>query len=121
MSPNGRTCIVCGKPCTGRQRKFCSHACYLAEQRDANRGWHARSRLRLTKRSGPGLKPANRICLACDRPFHSEGPWNRKCPECAHREAARVAPPPRFHVAVPYRREIDSVRGDGFPHGGGRI
>ena len=32
------------------------------------------------------LKPAKattkRICLSCDRPFLSEGPWNRICPRC---------------------------------------
>ena len=121
MSPNGRVCIICGKPCTGDQRLYCGAACRKRVQREQNRGYHVRRRLRVAANPSAALQPATRICLTCDRPFHSEGPWNRKCPECAHREAARVAPPPRFHVAVPYRREIDSYRGDGFPHGGGRI
>jgi hypothetical protein len=26
------------------------------------------------------------VCLGCDRPFRSRGPWNRFCRRCAERE-----------------------------------
>ena len=34
-------------------------------------------------RGGPKNPPARiRICLSCDRPFKSRGPWNRICGRC---------------------------------------
>lgn len=53
---------------------------------------------RLATRHRPASEPGERICLACDHAFMSEGPWNRICPACSdrhekqpasHREATR--------------------------------
>jgi hypothetical protein len=52
----------------------------------------ARARRRtvlLEQKGGPHVAP--RVCLACNRPFLSEGPWNRICPRCAERNSV-VAP-----------------------------
>ena len=38
------------------------------------------------------LQPAIRWCLVCNKPFQSQGPWNRKCPGCSeHVEYGRLA------------------------------
>lgn len=29
-----------------------------------------------------GKQTAYRVCLQCDKRFLSEGPWNRRCPDC---------------------------------------
>ena len=31
-------------------------------------------------------RPARRVCLACDKPFASEGPWNRICNKCKEKQ-----------------------------------
>jgi len=54
-----------------------------------------------------------RVCLSCDRPFLSEGPWNRICPRCSERN---VVVPPRAagaHVSVAIHvRDIQRLLGD---------
>lgn len=43
-----------------------------------------RKRKRPSKHPRKKIKPdtTRRICLACDKPFTSEGPWNRICKRC---------------------------------------
>ncbi len=77
----------CGIPLTRRQ---------LA----ANGKYHSLSCARKHRpiRSGPfipsgGPESGIRVCLNCDKPFFSEGPWNRICPYCsADPERDRIPP-----------------------------
>jgi len=34
-----------------------------------------------------GPDAAIRVCLSCDRPFRSRGPWNRFCRRCREQQA----------------------------------
>ena len=119
MSPNGHVCVICGTPCEGRYRVVCSPACARVRNKRANRAVQAHRRARLL-RGAAGLKPANRECMMCHKPFLSEGPWNRRCPRCEKRLTS-LSPHMQPHVAVGLGPEIPHFRGDGFEHGGGRI
>jgi len=118
MPGNGHVCIVCGKPCTGKRRKFCSHACYRAEQREANRGWHTRNAHVRRRLNTPTA--AMRECQVCHKPFLSEGNWNRTCPPCKSRQAT-VPARARAHAVLGLGPYIEHLDGDGFEHGGGRV
>jgi len=47
------------------------------------------------ERRGPTV--AMRTCLGCNRPFLSEGPWNRLCPPCS-RVADGMPPMAKSHA-----------------------
>ncbi|MFO7898639.1 MAG: hypothetical protein R6V58_06225 [Planctomycetota bacterium] len=49
-----------------------------------------------------GPKAAIRICLGCDRPFRSRGPWNRFCHRC-HQAHAGEEEPQTYRVPHEYR------------------
>jgi molybdopterin-guanine dinucleotide biosynthesis protein A len=60
-----------------------------------------------------GPQVALRVCLSCDSPFLSEGPWNRICPQCNERN---LAAPPRaaavhFGLALSVR-DMSRILGD---------
>ena len=58
----------------------------------ATHGHHApfhRTRTRLTSAAAAVNERfvKRRTCLGCDRPFRSNGPWNRFCPQCTERNS----------------------------------
>ncbi|MFP4057678.1 MAG: hypothetical protein ACLF0G_12500 [Candidatus Brocadiia bacterium] len=60
-----------------------------------------------------GPKVAMRTCLACDRPFLSEGPWNRICPRCSERNGSTPPRAAAAHVgAAGSGRDIHRMLGD---------
>jgi rRNA maturation protein Nop10 len=83
----------------GNRRKYCSDKCARIVNKD-NATARARRRTAAIEAKG-GPQVAIRICLSCDRPFLSEGNWNRICPRCGERN---VAAPPR---AEPVPLDID--------------
>jgi hypothetical protein len=61
-------------------------------------------------RSHVGLESptaATRVCLSCDRPFRSRGPWNRICGRC-HEEHILVQSTPTYRVSA----EVDGRDAD---------
>lgn len=86
-------CRYCGGALTRNQLQVCSRReCQLRRHRESNRKSQALTRVRglgadgsgwETRRSGRSL----RLCLNCDRPFASEGKFNRLCPRCRARAA----------------------------------
>jgi len=70
----------CSRPVPPGRRKYCSEDCSKIVNR---RSAAERSRLRAQAyRRERMVKFAPRTCLACNKPFMSEGPWNRICPAC---------------------------------------
>ena len=80
----------CGKPVPDGRRKYCSDRCGRIVNRDSAIARARRRTAAIEAHGGPQV--AVRICLSCDRPFLSEGPWNRICPRCGERN---VGAPPR--------------------------
>lgn len=58
---------------------------------------NARHRRVAPPKAEGGPDVASRICLACDKRFLSDGPWNRICPRCS----GKATPPPLR--AMPHR------------------
>ena len=85
-----QTHCPCGKRLTAKQIArdgiVCSQACKKLYASRPRRFWHRDE-----------SKVSIRICLACDRPFPSEGPWNRICPRCGPRLQSVRDP---VHVAI---------------------
>lgn len=52
----------------------------------------------------------SRPCLRCNKPFPSEGPFNRLCTDCRHAMAHAPTESTTYALAIPGRR---TVRGDG--------
>lgn len=84
----------CGKPVPEGRRKYCSDRCGRMVNRDSAAARARRRQAALAARGG--ARVGVRVCLSCDRPFLSEGPWNRICPQCSERN---VAAPPRATAA----------------------
>ena len=73
----------CKNPLPPGRTKYCSDHCSRAANRVAAR---ERSRARRERWKAPvSDRRAIRICLWCDKPFMSDGPWNRQCKRCARR------------------------------------
>ena len=90
----------CGKPVPDGRRKYCCDRCGRIVNRDSSTARARRRTAAIEARGGPQV--AARICLSCDRPFLSEGPWNRICPRCGERN---VGAPPRAsgaHIGAPF-------------------
>jgi len=91
-----RTHCPCGNDLSEKQvaerRRYCSRGC---ARRLAPRPYGEQRRRALAAASP---QAADRICLSCDLPFLSEGPWNRMCPRCQPRRAS-VREPLRVHFA----------------------
>ena len=76
----------CDQQVPRNRRKYCSDQCRykaMVERR-------ARSRKRRINvgPNGRGSQVKPRTCLGCGVEFLSEGPWNRLCDSCAHRNAS---------------------------------
>jgi hypothetical protein len=67
------------------------------------------------KRRPTGEHAATRICLNCDKPFDSEGPWNRRCRDCDHRIDEQRLIPVRAEHGVKIRMEeaLRATHGEG--------
>jgi hypothetical protein len=67
-------CLTCGKPCTRRMNKYCTHACW------------ARSRVGHEKAPGGGRPPLDdKICVGCKQKFHPENYRRIYCSrDCYH-------------------------------------
>jgi len=92
--PNHKTkveefCLECGKPVPPGRRKYCSDQC----ARRAHHGIHAAKIRRQEKEIAQRLYKQRKIrtCLSCGGEFMSDGPWNRRCPECASRTEGGLA------------------------------
>ncbi len=48
---------------------------------------------------------ALRICLGCDEPFRSDGPWNRFCDKCRRRNEGVADPADNFPKALRLSRK----------------
>ena len=101
----------CGKPIPDGRRKYCSDRCARIVNRDSATARARRRAAAIRAKGGPEV--GRRICLACNRTFLSEGPWNRICPRCSERN---VATPPRaaaVHFGLsPHVRDIHRLLGD---------
>ena len=82
----------CDHPLPAGRRKYCSTECCKIDNHRLDRArktnaeqWTAR---RVNRRAA--RTRGDRICLACDRGFHSAGPWNRICPRCAEAQRNRL-------------------------------
>lgn len=84
----------CGRPIPDGRRKYCSDRCARVVNRDSAAARARRRQAAIAAKGGPHV--GMRICLSCDAPFLSEGPWNRICPRCSERN---VAVPPRANAA----------------------
>jgi len=108
--------VLCQRPGCGAlvpegRRKYCSDRCARIVNRDSAAARARRRTAAIQARGGPHV--ARRYCLACNKPFLSEGPWNRICPHCSERN---VAAPPRasaVHVALStHSGEVNHFVGD---------
>lgn len=90
MAENGRVCVVCGKPLTGRQKRYCSEECRTkaASIRALENYKPVRGRQGLYR---------EQICIDCGKPFYGHIKQKR-CRVCReehtrrlHRESSRRA------------------------------
>ena len=72
----------CGRPVGSGRTKYCCAECAL----EANRLNQAETKARRALRFAAKSPIKRRVCLACDRMFMSEGPWNRICHDCKRRQ-----------------------------------
>ncbi len=84
----------CGRPVPEGRRKYCCDRCGRVVNRDSATARARRREAAIVAKGGNQV--GARICLSCDSPFLSEGPWNRICPQCSERN---VAVPPRAMAA----------------------
>ncbi len=101
----------CGAPVPEGRRKYCSDRCARIVNRDSAAARARRRSAAIEAKGGPHV--AVRLCLSCDRPFMSEGPWNRICPNCSERN---VAAPPRasaVHIGLALNvRDLARILGE---------
>ena len=96
----------CGRPVPEGRRKYCCDRCGRIVNRDSAVARARRREAVLAAKGGDQV--GTRTCLSCNRPFLSEGPWNRICPQCGERN---VAIPPRATAAhIGLSAPIGSVR-----------
>ena len=86
-----KTCRLpgCGRLITAKGRtKYCCAECAAEanrlRQRRPERQAETKARRALRFAAKSPIK--RRVCLACDRMFMSEGPWNRICHDCKRRQ-----------------------------------
>jgi len=90
----------CGKPVPEGRKKYCSDLCGRLATRAAKAARARRRQLAIEEHGGPQVAVC--VCLGCDRPFLSDGPWNRICPRCGQRNdgASRRAAPSRVGAGL---------------------
>ncbi len=71
----------CGNEVTPPRRKYCSVRCSNRVNVAMSRRRSA-EKIRAFREEPEPTSVAVRTCLGCDRPFRSEGPWNRICGRC---------------------------------------
>ena len=88
-----KTCRLpgCGRLITAKGRtKYCCAECAAEanrlRQRRPERQAETKARRALRFAAKSPIK--RRVCLACDRMFMSEGPWNRICRPCKRKRAS---------------------------------
>lgn len=103
--------LRCGAHVPDGRRKYCSDRCARIVNRDSSTARARRRTAAIEARGGPQV--GVRVCLSCNGPFLSEGPWNRICPHCAERN---VAAPPRAtgaHIGFTlHARDVAALWGD---------
>lgn len=77
----------CDRLVPSGRHKYCSKE----HQKEAGK-IAARERQRLATVRHPRHQWAIRICLSCERPFGSDGPWHRICDNCKFGRKSTVAP-----------------------------
>jgi len=97
--------VICQRPGCGNtvpdgRRKYCCDRCGRVVNRDSATARARRRTMILEAKGGPNVAP--RVCLACNRPFLSEGAWNRICPRCNERNSMVSPRATGAHIGVAY-------------------
>jgi Zn finger protein HypA/HybF involved in hydrogenase expression len=102
-----KTCAQCGKEYEGtpgqRLCKRCSSENVRAQRKAYAQKFDANPDSGMRKY----LKRAHRTCLQCEKPFASEGPWNRRCPRCKETDTLKNNRP-----LCPHRTMLDRSQWD---------
>ncbi len=85
------------------RRKYCSNNCAKEGNRIKTRETKEKKRVL----EALGAEVGQRTCLSCDKPFLSEGPWNRICPRCE--EGNSSTPPRAIPVSRGYSKQSSSI------------
>ena len=100
----------CGRDVPATRRRYCSEEC-AREGNKRSASERLRRRYDRMDRAIVGLYARMRVCLACDKPFLSEGPWNRICRRCSDKHVhmnirVRMA---RVGVILPPEPEAETL------------